>query len=82
GAKRQGAYVMASYMTNFKLEPVFKYEFFDADLDLGSNLLEVMTFGANYHINKATRIQLNYQYKVESTEIDNDALLVQLQVKF
>lgn len=82
GSKRQGAYVTASYMTNFKLEPVFKYEYFDADLDVGKNLLEVMTFGANYHINKATRLQLNYQYKVESIEIDNDALLVQLQVKF
>ena len=82
GPKRQGAYVTASYLTKWKIEPVYKYEFFDSCLDFSQNMTEVVTLGANYYINNATRIQINYQYKVEHFEIDNDALLVQLQVKF
>lgn len=82
GPKRQGAYVMASYMTKWNLQPVVKYEFFDSCLDFNNNMSEVITTGINYNLNKSTRIQVNYQYKTESVEIDNDALLVQLQVKF
>ena len=51
-------------------------------LDYSMNMNEIVTMGVNYYINSATRLQVNYQYKVESYEIDNDALLVQLQVKF
>lgn len=82
GPKRQGAYVTASYLTKWNIEPVYKYEFFDSCLDFSQNMTQAVTFGANYYFNKATRIQVNYQYKVEYFEIDNDALLVQLQVKF
>jgi len=82
GPKRQGAYVMASYMTKWNLQPVVKYEFFDSCLDFTQNMTEVVTTGINYNLNKSTRIQVNYQYKTEFIEIDNDALLVQFQFKF
>lgn len=82
GPKRQGAYVMASYMTKWNLQPVVKYEFFDSCLDFKNNMSEVITTGINYNLNKSTRVQVNYQYKTESIEIDNDALLIQFQVKF
>ncbi|MDP2088978.1 MAG: porin [Flavobacteriaceae bacterium] len=82
GPRRQGAYVTASYMTKWNIEPVYKYEYFDTSLDYSMNMNEIVTLGVNYYINNATRLQLNYQYKVESYEIDNDAILVQLQVKF
>lgn len=45
----------------------------------------IITFGANYFFNEWTRMQVNYLYKAEKgslTEIENDALLVQLQVVF
>ena len=41
------------------------------------------TFGLNYYPNDWTRIQLNYIYAAESpSEINNDALLIQVQVRF
>ena len=43
----------------------------------------MMTLGVNYFFNDNTRLQVNYQNKIETaTTIDNDALLFQLQVKF
>ena len=84
GAKRSGAYVMASYDINKQWQPVFKYEYFDQDLDLKKiGYQEMMTLGVNYFFNDNTRLQINYQNKIETaTTIDNDALLMQIQVKF
>ena len=43
----------------------------------------MMTLGVNYFFNDKTRLQVNYQNKIEgANSIDNDALLMQLQVKF
>lgn len=43
----------------------------------------MMTLGVNYFFNNNTRLQVNYQNKIETgLSVDNDALLVQLQVKF
>ncbi|MCB0459180.1 MAG: porin [Flavobacteriaceae bacterium] len=85
GEQRQGAYLMAWYAPeDSKLHPVFKYEYFDADLDtkiLGYQ--ELMTFGLNYFFNDKTRVQLNYEYYVEPGVSSYDsALLMQVQVKF
>jgi len=45
--------------------------------------MSVITFGANYFFNDNTRLQLNYQYKAEQgAEVKNDAIGLQLQVKF
>ena len=84
GEKRQGAYVMATYNINKKFQPVFKYEYFDQDIDLTDiGYSERMTFGVNYFINAKTRLQVNYQANIETqVNIDNDALLMQLQVRF
>ncbi|SNR30421.1 porin [Lutibacter flavus] len=84
GEKREGAYFMATYDVNEKFQPVFKYEYFDQDLDIKKiGYQEMMTIGANYFINKNTRLQVNYQNKIETgLSVDNDALLMQLQVKF
>ncbi|NLP58220.1 porin [Lutibacter sp. B1] len=82
GEKRQGAYVMASYDVNEKFQPVFKYEYFDADTDIKKlGYQEMMTIGINYFFNKSTRLQINYQDNIEGGSYDN-ALLMQMQVKF
>ncbi len=81
GEKRSGAYVQAMYMTKWMVQPVFKYEFFDAGINDYKE--DVMTFGANYFFNDWTRLQVNYLYRAEKpTETKNDGLYVQLQVKF
>lgn len=87
GKKRSGAFVQAAYLTNFNLQPVVKWEYFDTDADIDDNNWYTYTFGLNYFFNDATRIQANYQYKVEksadgSAETPNDAFLIQLQIKF
>ncbi|WP_111709196.1 porin [Lutibacter citreus] len=84
GDERAGAYVMVTYDIDEKIQPVFKYEYFDQDLGIKKiGYQEMMTIGVNYFVSKNTRIQVNYQNKIETgLTIDNDALLMQLQVKF
>lgn len=84
GEKREGAYVMVSYDINEKFQPVFKYEYFNADIDLKKvGYQEIMTLGFNYFFNDRTRLQVNYQNKIETgVSYDNDAVLMQLQVRF
>jgi len=81
---RDGAYVMATYDINDKFQPVLKWEYFDADKDqkvLGYQ--EMMTIGLNYFFHKNVRLQVNYQAKkIDGVTKDNDALLMQVQVKF
>jgi phosphate-selective porin len=83
GPKRQGAYIMLSYMSKIKLQPVFKYEYFDADTDVKYlGYQEMMTIGANYFFNDKTRLQVNYQSRTETPTIKNNSLVFQMQIKF
>jgi phosphate-selective porin len=84
GEKRAGAYVQAAYNVNEKFQPVLKYEYFDQDLDQKKiGYTERMTVGVNYFFNKSTRLQINYQANIEThVNIDNDALLMQMQIRF
>lgn len=86
GEERDGAYGMIWYDTKWNLTPVFKYEFFDQDLDLKDvpyRYSERMTIGLNYQFNKAIRLQVNYQANIETViNEDNDKFLAQLQVVF
>lgn len=85
--------VMAMYMTEWDLQPVFKYDYFDPDMNIDKEnygYAEInnyartnMTYGINYFFNDWTRLQINYIMKQEEFEsFDNDQILVQLQVKF
>ena len=84
GEKREGAYIMATYDVNEKFQPVFKYEYFDQDTDIKKiGYQERMTVGLNYFFNKKTRLQINYQANIEThINVDNDALLMQMQIRF
>jgi len=86
GEKRDGAYGMIWYDTKWNLQPVFKYEFFDQDLDLKDvpyRYSERMTIGLNYFFNKSIRLQVNYQANIETViNEDNDKFLAQIQVVF
>ena len=88
GKSRDGAYGMIWYDTKWNLQPVFKYEFFDQDLDKKDwaypNLYsERMTIGLNYYFNKAVRLQVNYQANIETViNKDNDKFMAQVQEFF
>jgi phosphate-selective porin len=86
-----GFYAMGAYRFTNNLEPVYKIETFSSSKssssvpagpsDESSSLCH--TFGLNYYPNDWTRLQLNYVYAAEDPEeIKNDALLLQLQIKF
>lgn len=79
---KSGFYFMAAYKTPWNLEPVFKYEAYDPNLDLeeGKNdAFSTMTFGVNYFFNEWTRLQVNYLYNAEEKEKRNDRLVLQVQ---
>lgn len=83
-----GYYGMIVYRwKNF--EPVYKFEGFERtetenDVVIGEPELDMWhTAGLNFYPNDWVRLQLNYIYKTEDpTEIKNDCLLLQVQVKF
>ena len=85
-----GYYFMALYRTNSNFEPVYKVESYKTVKSDGSDTPQeneessmCQTFGLNYYPNDWTRLQFNYVYRAEKpTEINNDMLLLQLQVRF
>lgn len=91
--ERDGWFAQAMYMTNWRLQPVYKVETFDQDKSIDNDIQFTQTFGINYFFNDWTRLQINYMYKAEESayadnsgnvvgEIDNDCIQVQLQVVF
>ena len=82
GDKRNGFYAMGMYMTPWNVQPVVKYEFINTDLtdDAANAQYSFLTVGANYFFNEATRLQVNYRYRVEVA--NHDEILVQVQIKF
>jgi phosphate-selective porin len=88
-----GFYVMAAYMTPWRVQPVIRYETYDpnnaTDFDefpsAKDDIQDIITFGVNYFFNDWTRVQLNYLYKAEESgnvEYPNDEILLQVQVVF
>jgi len=80
--ERSGYYAQAMYMFPCHLQPVVKYEAYDANLGLDNDQSSIITFGFNYFVNEWTKIMVNYLYKAEADghEIANDQILVQAQV--
>ena len=87
---RDGWFVMGGYKVLNNLEPVYKFETYHSSTSTGQEGSTAttsdsycQTFGLNIYPNDWTRVQVNYIYAAEDpTEIKNDALLFQLQVKF
>ncbi len=80
--EQNGFYVQGMYMTQWKVQPVIKYESWDPNMNSEDNKEQVITFGANWFINDWTRLQLNYLHCTEELETDNNQVLMQIQVKF
>jgi phosphate-selective porin len=81
--ERSGWYVMAYYMTDWRLEPVVKVEQYNRDMNVTDAVDWITTIGISYFFNDWTRLQINYMYKAElDEEIDNDCLAIQIQASF
>ncbi len=79
---KSGFWAIASYMTPWKLEPVVKFDTYNADHSLKYQRTNYITVGCNYYINDYARIQVNYINTQESAAIKNDRFVIQLQAKF
>ena len=93
--KKNGFWALAQYNTPWNLQAVVKYETYNPDGTtyeyqgvMQNYPQNTTTIGINYFINDWTRIQVNYLYNAERKtnnivhEYKNDALLIQVQVKF
>ena len=88
--ERQGWYFTAMYMTDMRLQPVVKYEYYDSDMSKSDQFDYVTTVGFNYFFNDWTRLQVNYtmveSYNPVETQIGNmnldNLLMVQFQAQF
>ncbi len=93
--KKDGFFIMAGYMTPWRLQPVIKYEVYNPHVQNESTytflyverdyIQTTITFGLNFFLNDWTRIQVNYLYNAEETakeEFPNDAIMFQVQAKF
>lgn len=79
---KSGFMTMLSYMTPFMLEPVLKFDTFNADHEASNRRTNAITVGLNYYVNDYSRVMINYINNQESTGVMNDAIIVQLQAKF
>jgi phosphate-selective porin len=82
--ERQGWYFTAMYMTDFRLQPVIKYEYFDSDLSATDQFKYITTIGVNYFFNDWTRLQANYLLvnSQAGEDVFNNQLMLQMQVVF
>lgn len=79
---KSGFLAMASYMTNWNLEPVIKFDTYNSDHATAGKRTNYITVGLNYYVNDYSRIQINYVNVTESNPTVNDMIMVQLQAKF
>ncbi len=68
--ERSGYWAQALYMTPWNIQPVIKYESYDADWSK-DKIEDIITFGFNYFFNDWTRLQFNYLYKSEKSKSGN-----------
>jgi phosphate-selective porin len=82
--ERNGWYFTAMYMTKLRLQPVLKYEYYDADLSAEDQFKYITTLGVNYFFNDWTRLQANYLLvnSQAGDDILNNQLILQMQVVF
>ena len=79
---KSGMMFMAAYKTKWNIEPVFKFDTWDPDHSVSTDMITNITAGINYYVNDYSRVQINYVNVSEDTPVDNDMIMVQFQAKF
>jgi len=79
---KSGLMVMAAYKTNWNVEPVVKFDYWNSDHSVSDATTNYLTFGINYYVNDYSRVQVNYVNVQESVAEVNDMIVLQLQAKF
>lgn len=78
--KKWGWYVQPSLWVNSSLQGVVRFEYWDPNTQTAANRQTITTLGVNAFFNPKAKLQINYEIKREEAEVENDALLLQLQL--
>jgi phosphate-selective porin OprO/OprP len=83
-SRRQGWYAQAGYfIIPLKLQVLGKYDSYDPNTNINSNILTNYVIGGNYNFNNWSRIQTFYTFRTEQvTQVNNNYLSVQYQISF
>ncbi len=80
-AKIQETYVQLSAPLG-RFEPLVKYEVYDPNVAAAGNIVNTLTIGGSYALNKEMKLLLNYNIVGEETaQTSNNALLLELQTQ-
>lgn len=81
---RSGWYAQAGYyFIPKKFQVLIKYDTYDPDLDKENNISTHYITCLSYYFNEYTRLQASYNHRnEEGTQINNDAIAIQLQIGF
>ncbi len=77
-----GWYIMTAYHFLPKLQAAIRYEQYDPDRDISRDRKDILTLGLNYFVNAYLKLQANYLFKDEQTEVGNNEFTLQLQIKY
>lgn len=79
-----GYNITAAYYVTDKLQPVFKYDFYQNDKKDSNSAITNYVVGLNYWIIPKARLQANYTHKdnKDSSKTDSDYLVAQLLLSF
>ncbi len=80
--RKWGWYLQPSFWLNPALQALVRFEYWDPNTQTSGNLQTVTTLGINGLLSSDAKLQVNYELKREDVEVLNDALLLQLQLKF
>lgn len=80
-AKLQDASLQVSGIFD-SYEPLVRFENYDPNTDASGNAVSTLTLGLNYLLDKSSRIAFNYDMVLEeTTQVDNNLLLLELQTQ-
>jgi phosphate-selective porin len=79
----QGGFLQVGYDLSDKCQAVAMYDMYDPNIRVSGDKTNILTLGLNRFMSKNTKLQVNYLLiSEETTAVDNDQLLVQMQVVF
>lgn len=83
GNNNTGWYLQPLLNFSSILQGLLRYESWDPNTGTAGDSSNTTTVGLNYFFDTGTKLQVNYEIKgEETTQTDNNALLVQMQVNF
>jgi len=76
-------YLQASYKVTPEVGVVARYQQYDPDGEADDDAEDIVTVGVNWYVGERVTLRANYNlYEEEGTDVDNNELIIQVDVKF